>query len=330
MHVTVLVDFVLLTRHGVVPHASVVVHEGRDDPGFYSSCKTECKVTTDSMEDGTTFPRMAFCGCVARLLAEDLAADFAELGSALGFALGEIRRVEAPDLFSPADGHDALYSLMRDPPAGAERTPGRVTVWVADALPAGGSSVLEGSTFLSQVLAKDKPGAGVILVGSVPRGGRRLSHEVGHVVGFHHTAGEGLDFDYTSKLCGVDWPVLQHPTCEINIMGGWYDGPYCCPSPGAEQPGCKPLGEGPWGAYCCGEQCTHRCPADRPAMTFATPEHAGVMRELATCWAEHVNSTDVQPYAFSLLSADAYYVEDPPRPDPPWRKRQMLRRVRVF
>merc|ERR1719409_391191 len=173
MHVTVLVDFVILTRNGGVPHASVVVNEGREDRGFYSSCKGECEVTMDATADGTTFPRMAFCDCVARLLAEDLAADFATV-SDLRFALGEIRRVEAPDLFSPADGHDALYTLMRSPPPGAARAPGRIAVWVADALPSGPNSVLEGSTFLSQVLAKGEPGAGVVIVGSVPRGGRRL------------------------------------------------------------------------------------------------------------------------------------------------------------
>ena len=49
--------------------------------------------------------------------------------------------------------------------------------------------------------------------------------QVGHVVGFHHTAGMGTGFDgYDYDLCGSEktWPVLQHPTCEVNIMGVWY------------------------------------------------------------------------------------------------------------
>jgi len=321
--VTVLVDFVILTSHGVVPHASAVIMEGIETPegekvkGFYSACKDTCEVRNVVDESGTTFPRMDFCDCVAQLLVEDLTEDFATI-SDIHFALGDVRKVEAPILSSPpSDGHDALYALMRDPPAGAARAPGRITVWIAEELPAGPNHHLEGSTFLNQVLARDQPGAGVILLASVSRAGRRLSHEVGHIVGFHHTAGQGLEFQYTYDLCGeVAWPVLQRPTCEVNIMGGWYDGPFCCP--GTEEGNCKPLGDGnAYGSTCCGEQCTHQCPAERPHMTFATPEHAKAMRAISECWAEHINATDAPVHVFSLLKSedpDRWYVEDPPRP----------------
>jgi len=319
--VTVLVDFVILTSHGVVPHASAVIMEGLENSegekvhGFYSACKDTCAVRMVSGKNGDTYPRMDFCDCVAKLLVEDLTADFASI-SEIGFALGDVRTVEAPILSSPEDGHDSLYTLMRDPPAGAARAPGRITVWVAEELPAGPNHHLEGSTFLNQVLAKDQPGAGVILLASVSRAGRRLSHEVGHIVGFHHTAGQGLEFQYTYDLCGeIAWPVLQHPTCEVNIMGGWYDGPFCCP--GTEGGSCTPLGENnAYGSTCCGEQCKHQCPAERPPMTFATPEHAETLRAIATCWAEHINATDAPVHVFSLLDtyADKWYVEDPPRP----------------
>ena len=30
----------------------------------------------------------------------------------------------------------------------------------------------------------------------------------------------------------IQWFTLANPTCELNIMGSWYDGPYCCPHGG--------------------------------------------------------------------------------------------------
>jgi hypothetical protein len=312
---TILVDFVILTKNGHVPRASTII----EDQGFYATCKGTCPVATVLGDDGvTTFPRMEFCPCVAELLVADLAEDFQALSKDVSFKLGDYRTLDAPDFFRAKDGHAALTGLMFDPPASAAaRAPERVTVWIADRLPSSTPNAhLEGSTFLTQLLGHGVPGAGLVLLGSVTRAGRRLSHEVGHIVGFHHTAGMGLDFKYNYNVCepSVEWAVLQKPTCELNIMGGWYDGPFCCPgSEPTEEKSCK---VGPIGRYCCGDECTHSCPETAPPMTFATAEHAEIMRSILKCWVSFVgkelNSTDSQHvYSFAHTSSSPLtYTED--------------------
>jgi len=316
---TVLVDFVVLTKNGIVPRASTIIEEG----GFYATCKGTCTVKTVLGDDGkTTFPRMEFCPCVAEALVADLSEDFQVLSKDVTFKLGDYRTLEAPGFHSAEDGHKALTSLMFDPPASAVRAPERITVWIADRLPSSTPNAhLEGSTFLTQLLGEGVPGAGMILLGSVTRGGRRLSHEVGHIVGFHHTAGMGLDFEYKYNVCEkpVEWVVLQKPTCEVNIMGGWYDGPMCCPGtePTPEKP-CEacPQGEYCPGRYCCGDECTHSCPKEAPPMTFATAEHAEIMRPILDCWMSFVGqkltlAESKHVYSFSHTSSSTLtYVED--------------------
>eukprot|EP00971_Amphidinium_carterae_P289168 5741838-Amphidinium_carterae.1 len=45
--------------------------------------------------------------------------------------------------------------------------------------------------------------------------------EVGHIVGFHHTAGERQSLKYTYDECGEDhdWFLLSEPTCEAMHKG---------------------------------------------------------------------------------------------------------------
>lgn len=156
----------------------------------------------------------------------------------------------------------------------------------------------------------------MVLLGSVTRGGRRLSHEVGHIVGFHHTAGMGLDFKYSYNVCDppVEWVVMQQPTCEVNIMGGWYDGPMCCP--GSQPTAEKQCEVGHIGRYCCGDECTHSCPKEAPPMTFATAEHKGIMRSILTCWLSFVGaelsaSESQHVYSFAHTSrSELTYTED--------------------
>lgn len=188
------------------------------------------------------------------------------------------------------------------------RDNGRLTVWVANHI--SGSTAhteLAGTTYLDQPLYGNmQPGAGVLLQGSVSRMGKRLSHEVGHVVGFHHVAGPPITYTYQHpecESCGseISWQLLDSPNCEPNIMGSWYDGPYCCPWPKEDseasvgsflqrtatwkQQRCTPnsmkLQKSPW---CCGSSCTHECPAEMPAMTFATSQHREALGRILQCW----------------------------------------------
>mmetsp|Transcript_7352 Transcript_7352/g.16059 ORF Transcript_7352/g.16059 Transcript_7352/m.16059 type:complete len:375 (-) Transcript_7352:156-1280(-) len=292
--VKVLVDFVILLNNGEVPTASTNVGGFDRETGFYMKCHSECPLTSTQNHDGSTSPRMKFCECVAKLMVEDLSADFGALNAGLEFELGSYRTAEEPAVQSSvilSGGHALLKKLMNSPPAGAARAEQRITVWVAGELPARSGRQLEGSTYLNQPLYKNQPGAGVLLLSQVARQGHRLSHETGHIIGFHHTAGEtGLDYTYDECGQDVEWFTLSRPTCEMNIMGSWYDGPVCCPDGSSSSSTCTPYSQGSSQAYCCGDSCEHNCPETHPAMKFNTAEHTQVLHDITACWASLIGT----------------------------------------
>merc|ERR1719161_577177 len=203
---------------------------------------------------------MSFCPCVSELLVKDLNTDFQHLmdpgKKELVFRMGEhVELNRSAEWYKIAKGHEALHELMS---ANASepfyRKPGRLTVWIANHIEGHQEGThLAGTTYLDHPLFKDLPGAGVLLGSQASRASHLLSHEVGHVVGFHHAAGlpPGSVYRYHHKECSKDqngsigdpkagspgagseegllWPIAERPSCEVNIMGGWYDGPYCCP-----------------------------------------------------------------------------------------------------
>eukprot|EP00747_Dinoflagellata_sp_TGD_P181698 gnl/TRDRNA2_/TRDRNA2_35619_c1_seq1.p1 gnl/TRDRNA2_/TRDRNA2_35619_c1~~gnl/TRDRNA2_/TRDRNA2_35619_c1_seq1.p1 ORF type:complete len:265 (-),score=33.70 gnl/TRDRNA2_/TRDRNA2_35619_c1_seq1:104-841(-) len=184
------------------------------------------------------------------------------------------------------------------------RRPGRLTVWVAHhiAIASDKHSELAGTTYLDQPLRAGVRGAGVLLSGASSRSGRRLSHEVGHVVGMHHVAGPPVGYTYEHPECPsdcrrVEWAMVSRPNCDANIMGSWYDGPYCCPGEGLLQLGfggrLRTSGDNkclansmssPKSPFCCGDTCKHRCSKDMPTMTFATTEHKDKLAKIFKCW----------------------------------------------
>mmetsp|Transcript_16128 Transcript_16128/g.37048 ORF Transcript_16128/g.37048 Transcript_16128/m.37048 type:complete len:353 (+) Transcript_16128:60-1118(+) len=292
----VIVDFVILLKDGEVPLASGNIGGFDRDAGFFMKCNQQCPITQIENSDGSTSPRMRFCECVAQLMVEDLTSDFGTLNAGVAFELGEYRTLEEPAVTASAGqsgGHALLQKLMNSPPAGAERADQHITVWVGGELPARRGRLLEGSTYLNQPLYGNAPGAGVLILSEVARQGHRLSHEVGHIVGFHHTAGERQSLKYTYDECGEDhdWFLLSEPTCEVNIMGGWYDGPVCCPQGGGDTNTCRPYEQGAMHqAYCCGSPCEHNCPAEKPAMKFDTAEHKQILHDITACWASLIGT----------------------------------------
>jgi len=169
---------------------------------------------------------------VAELNIVDLNNDFAELvppgQKGPTFAMGDYKEVTGDTAIGTIDslvelsevtdgGHALLKKLSYDNKVGdvLYPRPGRISVWIpttailADQSCYGSGSekkcyqmYLLGSTYLGMsanpALAK---GPGVLLAGEVQRRGRRLSHEIGHIVGFDHAY----------------WQDMT--PCDINIMG---------------------------------------------------------------------------------------------------------------
>lgn len=303
----VIVDFqVFLGSHDgaqrVAPLASVNIAGLDNASGFYRVCGEECP-TFVKRGPGWTVPQMRFCRCIAERLVDDLNADFSALldnSTSLRqpFQLGHYAELDAGQhLFDIQNGHQALFDLMHAPEDSPYyRHPLHLTVWIANNINGGGGSELEGTTLLDQPLYISRPGAGVLLSGHVPRSGRRLSHETGHVVGFQHVAGPEVTYKYSHPQCSswmepLAWKMISGPSCEVNIMGSWYDGPYCCPGSSLLQLwiehgiDCLPNNASRLRQpYCCGKACSHHCPEQPPAMTFATTEHRGMLADVFRCW----------------------------------------------
>lgn len=322
---------------GVAPQASMNIGGSDMDTGFWKLCASKC---SDDAEPGSGSPgQLRFCPCVAEHLVEDLNSDFGALpGAKVTWELGNYKEFAAGQgLYDILDGHGALRALMNaksDNPV--HRDSGRLTVWVANHIAGSAAHTeLAGTTYLDQPLYGAQPGAAVLLQGSVSRMGKRLSHEVGHVVGFHHVAGPPITYTYQHsecEACGakVSWRLLASPDCEPNIMGAWYDGPYCCPWPEEAGAGaaasflqrtaarkkdqCTPnsmkLQKSPW---CCGSSCGHDCPVDMPAFTFATSQHRETLGHILQCW-QHLRG--MPPTGFSpngTKASAAALVATPPR-----------------
>eukprot|EP00929_Paragymnodinium_shiwhaense_P056738 TRINITY_DN28401_c0_g1_i1.p1 TRINITY_DN28401_c0_g1~~TRINITY_DN28401_c0_g1_i1.p1 ORF type:complete len:410 (-),score=32.32 TRINITY_DN28401_c0_g1_i1:254-1483(-) len=290
-------------EHAVPPKASMNIADEDNATGFFRMCSDKCPIKTVQHETYTA-PEMRWCRCIAELLVADLSQDFGQLSQSLPdvsqtplFQIGSYEEVDAGQgFFDVSDGHGLLRQLLYSGPDKAfYRRPERLTVWVSQHIQGHQpGTVLAGTTLLDQVLYADGPGAGVLLSGRISRMGHRLSHEVGHVVGFHHVAGPPVSYTYTHPRCPapsrvLKWKMVSGPSCEVNIMGGWYDGPYCCPSflQGEwtqRQPCLQNSKQSPRSSYCCGSACNHNCPAENPPMTFATEEHTGLLTNILHCW----------------------------------------------
>lgn len=293
------VDWYVFTvnRNGsrVKPVASSNIAGADGKTGFYKMCKKTCNVKT-SWNDGHTFtvPEMEWCDCIAKLFVEDLNADFSKLNnnSSPIFAMGDYKEVTVPeDIFHIKDGHKMLHTLMTaNESLPYHRKSGRITVWVASHIEGQKENTyLGGTTYLDQPLYKDMPGSAVLLNAGESRAQHLLSHEMGHVVGFHHVAGPDAKYIYRGCPEGpVSWKMMSSPTCEPNIMGSWYDGPYCCPFPEANHSSavsCLANSMKEYHApYCCGDNCKHACPKKEPAVTFATEEHKKLLGKILSCW----------------------------------------------
>lgn len=303
------VDWYLFTvnRNGstVKPVASTNVAGADGKTGFYRMCKKTCKVNT-VWNDGHTFttPQMEWCDCIAKLFVEDLNTDFSKLtnDSSPVFVMGDYKEVVVPeDLFMIKDGHKVLHTLMiANESVPYHRKSGRITVWVAAHIEGHTENTyLGGTTYLDQPLYQDMPGSAVLLNSGESRAQHLLSHEMGHVVGFHHVAGP--DAKYVYRGCPdrpVPWKMMSGPNCEPNIMGSWYDGPYCCPFPEAKAAKPSNLTNQSSSAvsclknsmkdyhapYCCGDKCQHVCPKEEPTITFATEEHKQLLQNIFSCW----------------------------------------------
>mmetsp|Transcript_13818 Transcript_13818/g.48804 ORF Transcript_13818/g.48804 Transcript_13818/m.48804 type:complete len:385 (+) Transcript_13818:56-1210(+) len=289
-------------RKLVAPRASVNIGGVDEAEGFYTLCKDSCP-TGIVQHVGYTTSYMRICPCIALLLVADLMSDFRVLLEASQdtplFSMGQYLEVDAgQELFDIQKGHGTLRDLMDTGPEKAYyRKPGHLTVWIANDIGAENPRLsLAGTTFLDQPLYDGTPGAGVLLDASVSRRGRRLSHEVGHVVGFHHVAGGDVSYVYSHYQCPKEhrmfrWKTMSSPNCEMNIMGSWYDGPYCCPSASLLQVGSSQratclenTASAPKQPFCCGSQCSYNCPKEEPPMTFATSEHKDMLSSIVQCW----------------------------------------------
>mmetsp|Transcript_54117 Transcript_54117/g.174846 ORF Transcript_54117/g.174846 Transcript_54117/m.174846 type:complete len:359 (-) Transcript_54117:51-1127(-) len=263
-------------RKLVAPRASVNIGGVDEAEGFYTLCKDSCP-TGIVQHVGYTTSYMRICPCIALLLVADLMSDFRVLLEASQdtplFSMGQYLEVDAgQELFDIQKGHGTLRDLMDTGPEKAYyRKPGHLTVWIANDIGAENPRLsLAGTTFLDQPLYDGTPGAGVLLDASVSRRGRRLSHEVGHVVGFHHVAGGDVSYVYSHYQ---------------------YDGPYCCPSASLLQVGSSQratclenTASAPKQPFCCGSQCSYNCPKEEPPMTFATSEHKDMLSSIVQCW----------------------------------------------
>jgi len=352
------VDFYVFTgtdgeETGVAPRCSMNIGGDDKTTGFYALCKDKCPTWTEQREDYTS-PQMRFCRCVAELLAEDLSSHFAVLApnEAAAFTMGTYTELDAgQEYFMIENGHGTLHTLMDNGEnVKHHRKTGRLTVWVANDIDGHSQgTMLAGTTYLDQPLYASGPGAGVLLHGGISRVEKRLSHEVGHVVGFHHVAGPKVQYTYEHKTCPADcqkvqWEMSEGPNCEVNIMGSWYDGPYCCPwenllqlhtatagngleaalarrtalayghawanvsssvaSVGASEK-CLPNSQtSPKSPFCCGEGCTHKCPEEMPDMTFATAEHEDELAKIFKCWL-HLRGTP-NPAKAALIKLHEY------------------------
>jgi len=296
-------------KENVPPLASMNINAPDNVTGFSILCKDRCPMFDVSCGPGCTSPQMRWCSCVAELLVKDLVFDFSALldnGAPPVFTLGDYVEVKnGQEYYNIRDGHTALYSLMEaDSKHAYARRAGRVAVWVANhvATVDDPHSMLGGTTLLDQPLWQGGPGAGVLLYAGNDRSSKILSHEMGHVVGFHHTAGPSLMYTYEHAECPkeyrrVESHPLVFPTCEVNIMGYWYDGPYCCPGALLQRPSFLQL-RGRSNrqqclensltdfqeANCCGDECVHECPKQMPEPTFATKEHKDILSKMLHCW----------------------------------------------
>jgi len=311
------VDFyVFLGKDGdetnVSPRTSMNIKPPDNTTGFPILCKDRCPVFTQSCGSGCTSPQMRWCPCIAELLVKDLTFDFSALlgaGASKVFTLGDYVEVsEGQEFFHVTNGHDTLFSLMdADSSKPYARRSGRLAVWVSHfiAAPNDPNSILAGTTLLDQPLWQGGPGAGVLLSAQVDRSSKVLSHEVGHVVGFHHTAGPSLLYKYDHPECPkeyrhVEMHPLIFPSCEVNIMGYWYDGPYCCPGAAsasssfllqlragrAQRQTCLPNPLNNYQeAHCCGgNECSYSCPKQMPEPKFDTKEHEKPLAKMLHCW----------------------------------------------
>lgn len=281
------VHFIVFQSGIEKPRGSTNIMPPDDVSGFYPLCNERCP-TSHPFDPGCncTHPVMEFCSCIAELLVDDLNSDFNTRlrdRPTAHFQLQSFQYVERDGFFNITDGHEALKELM------TERVPNRITVWVANGVGADSDGhVLLGTTYLNQPLAS---GGGVLLASDVSRSGHRLSHEVGHIVGWHHTAGGDVQYRYRGCGLNLRWNALTSPNCEINIMGSWYDGPYCCA--GLAQPfggspakvTCLSNTKPQWEHKdCCGHLCRHICPKKAPMMSFWTSTHRKMMEQIWQCW----------------------------------------------
>lgn len=315
------VDFYVFTSEGKRPIASSNIGGKDRVSGFYTLCKNKCTVRNKYSEScGCTSPEMEFCDCIAELLVEDLNSDFGKLmpaGSPRSFVLGQYKEVEvSEDLFDIPDGHKALHQLMKaNESLSYYRQSGHLTVWVATHIDIGGKNrYLGGTTYLDQRLYHGNVGAGILFNAGESRETHLLSHETGHVVGFHHTAGPEANYVYKGCPDGpVKWKMTAGPSCEPNIMGSWYDGPYCCPWPNnpasfnASTPDVclKNDLKRPRSPFCCGVGCEHKCPKERPEATFSTKEHGPVLSKIFGCWRGHQGTEAPSSYrGYAALMQD--------------------------
>lgn len=296
------VDWYVFTvnRNGsrVKPVASTNVAGPDGKTGFYKMCKKTCHVKS-AWNDAHTFttPQMEWCDCIAKLFVEDLNSDFSKLNNdtAPVFVMGNYTEVAvSEDLFHIRDGHKVLHTLMKANDSVAyHRKSGRISVWVASHIEGQTENTyLGGTTYLDQPLYDDMPGSAVLLNAGESRSQHLLSHEMGHVVGFHHVAGPDAKYVYRGCADGpVQWKMISSPNCEPNIMGSFYDGPYCCPFPEAQASNKSSNGtcmansmEHYHAPYCCGDKCKHNCPEKQPVVQFATQEHKQLLGKILGCW----------------------------------------------
>jgi len=299
--------FVFLGTDGedenVAPRTSMNIEPPDNATGFHIVCKDRCPVFSENCGPACTSPQMRWCRCIAETLVQDLNSDFGALlagDSDPIFTLGSYHELSSgQDFFNVRDGHSTLYSLMDAEGSLYSRQSGHVTVWVANHVGTADDpqSMLAGTTFLDQPLWRSGRGAGVLFHAQTDRSSKILSHEVGHVVGFHHTAGPSMLHKYEHLECPKEYQHVEthpliFPTCEMNIMGYWYDGPYCCPGESASflqgisrRKQCLPHSLTNYQeAHCCGHECMHVCPKTLPVATFVTKEHKEPLAKILKCW----------------------------------------------
>jgi hypothetical protein len=326
------VDWYVFTvkRNGsnVKPLASSNIAGPDGKTGFYKMCKETCNMKTSWNKAHTmSTPQLEWCDCIAKLFVEDLNADFSKLNNDTGpvFVMGEYKEVQvSEDLFHIQNGHKVLHTLMKaNESTPYHRKSVRITVWVASHIEGEKENTyLGGTTYLDQPLYGDMPGSAVLLNAGESRAQHLLSHEMGHVVGFHHVAGPDAKYVYRGCSDGpVTWKMMSGPNCEPNIMGSFYDGPYCCPFPEAQAQNKSMTADGTClknsmsdyhMPYCCGDNCKHTCPKEQPIVTFATHEHKELLGKILSCWRDLKGSEVPAHRKMALLGLVAK------GPDAPW------------